>query len=101
MRRLFHSLLRPHLPATTGAWLVLCALSVASVVLAAQSHSGAGRMGLTLLVAALAWFKARVLLRHYLEVHRAEPVFGRLLNGFATLAPLGLAVSTLREWLMR
>lgn len=82
----------------TGAWMLLCTLSVFSVALAAQHHSALGRMGLTLLVATLAWVKARVLLRHYLEVHRAGALFTRLLQGFAVLAPLGLAVSALREF---
>lgn len=88
------------LSATTLAWLLLCALSVLSVVLAAQSHVGWARMGLTLMVATLAWVKARVLLRHYLELQRAGAVFVRLLQGFAVLAPLGLAVSALREYLL-
>ncbi len=87
--------------ATTKAWLVLCALSVLSVLLAAQSHGAVARLGLTLLVAALAWYKARVLLRHYLEVHRAGTVFSRLLGGFAILAPLGLVVSALAEYVLR
>lgn len=89
----------PRLAPTTWAWLLLCALSVASVVLAAQSHVGLARMGLTLLVAALAWVKAQVLLRHYLELARAGAVFVRLLQGFAVLAPLGLVLSALREYL--
>lgn len=84
-------------PATV-AWLLLCALSVASVVLAAQSHVGLARMALTLLVAALAWAKAQLLLRHYLELPRAGRVFARLLQGFAMLAPLGLVLSAVREW---
>ena len=91
---------RISLAPTTVAWLLLCALSVLSVVVAAQSHVGLARMALTLLVAALAWAKARVLLRHYLEVQRAGTVFVRLLQGFALLAPLGLAVSALREYLL-
>ena len=85
--------------ATTIAWMVLCTLSVLSVTLAAGPHSGLPRLVLALLVAALTWFKARVLLRHYLEAQRAGPVFSRLLQGFACLAPLGLAVSALHEFL--
>ena len=96
MKNLFERL---PLSATTRAWLLLCALSVLSVVVAAQSHVGLGRMALTLLVAALAWFKAQVLLHHYLELPRAGTVFVRLLQGFAVLAPLGLAASALREYL--
>lgn len=96
MKNLFE---RIPLSATTLAWLLLCVLSVLSVVLAAQSHVGLARMGLTLLVALLAWVKARVLLRHYLEVQRAGTVFVRLLQGFAVLAPLGLALAALREYL--
>ncbi|MDT8990374.1 hypothetical protein RQP54_05795 [Curvibacter sp. APW13] len=95
-----YQLQRCALSATTVAWLLLCVLSVVSVVLAAQSHTGLARMGLTLLVALLAWAKARVLLRRYLEVQRAGPVFVRLLQGFAVLAPLGLAASALREYLL-
>ena len=93
--------LRTHLPigTTTLAWLLLCALSVLSVALAAGPHSGWPRLALALLVAAVAWVKARILLRHYLEAHRAGPVFARLLQGFACLAPLGLAVSAWHEFL--
>lgn len=85
--------------ATTWAWLLLCALTLLSVSLAAQHHSGAIRLVLALAVAWVAWVKARILLRHYLEAHRAGPVFSRLLQGFATLAPLGLVVSAWHEFL--
>ena len=87
--------LRTHLPmgTTTLAWLLLCALSVLSVGLAAGPHSGLPRLALALLVAAVAWVKARILLRHYLEVQQARPVFARLRQGFALQAPLGQAVS--------
>lgn len=84
---------------TTLAWLLLCALSVLSVALAAGPHSGLPRLALALLVAAVAWVKARILLRHYLEAQRAGPVFARLLQGFACLAPLGLVVSAWHEFL--
>ena len=83
----------------TLAWLLLCGLSILSVTLATQHHAGLLRLALALLVAALTWVKARVLLRHYLEVQQAGPVFARLLQGFALLAPLGLAVSAWHEFL--
>lgn len=87
------------LQASTLAWLLLCALSVLSVALAAGPHSGWQRLLLALLVAGVAWVKARILLRHYLEVDLAGRVFARLLQGFACLAPLGLALSAWHEFL--
>lgn len=86
--------------ATTRAWLLLCLLSLLSVGVAAQSHGGLGHLVLTTLVALLAWTKAQVLLRHYLELQRAGPIFSRLLQGFAALAPLGLVLSAWREYLL-
>lgn len=79
--------------------LALAALSCVSVLAAGQSHQGAWRFWMTAVVAALAWIKAQLLLRHYLEAQRAGRLFSRLLQGFAALAPLGLLLSALREWL--
>ncbi len=82
----------------TLAWAWLAGLSLLSVLAAGASHQGLGRLIMTLLVAAIAWAKARVLIRHYLEAHQAGLVFQRIVLTFAALAPLALAVSALREW---
>ncbi|MGE5451464.1 MAG: hypothetical protein ACM3VZ_06425 [Acidobacteriota bacterium] len=84
----------------TWTLFALVVLSCLSVFAAGQSHHGSVRFWMTAVVALLAWIKAQLLLRHYLEVHRAGPVFFKLLQGFAVLAPLGLLLSALREWLV-
>ena len=48
-------------------------------------------------VAGIAWAKGLLLIRHYLEAHRAGPLFHRIMLGFAALAPLALLVSGWRE----
>lgn len=97
-RRLLNLALR--LRPTTWTLLALIVLSGLSVLAAGQSHHGVIRFWMTAVVAFLAWIKAQLLLRHYLELHRAGPVFFRLLQGFAVLAPLGLLLSALRECLL-
>ncbi len=84
----------------TWTLMALIVLSGVSVLAAGQSHHGATRFWMTGVVAVLAWIKAQLLLRHYLELHRAGPVFFRLLQAFAILAPLGLLLSAWREWLL-
>jgi hypothetical protein len=83
--------------AATLAWLALVVLSVLSVAVAGVSHQGGSRFVMTVLVAGIAWLKGLMLIRHYLEAHQAGPVFHRIVLGFAALAPLGLALSALRE----
>lgn len=83
----------------TLAWAWLAGLSLLSVLASGASHQGLGRLIMTLLVAAIAWAKARVLIRHYLEAQQAGPVFHRIVMTFAALAPLALGVSAVREWL--
>lgn len=97
MKPLFrHTLLSP----AAWTWLALSALSLLSVFAAGQAHPGTMRLTMTVAVAALAWIKAQLLLHHYLEAQRAGPVFSRLLQGFAALVPLGLVLSSLREWML-
>ena len=88
---------RPSTRATTLAWLALVVLSVLSVTVAGVSHQGGSRFVMAVLVAGIAWFKGLMLIRHYLEAAHAGPVFHRIVLGFAALAPLGLALSALRE----
>ena len=82
--------------AATWTWLALMALSVVSVLAADQAHHGY-RLWMTVAVASIAWFKAQLVIRHYLEAWRAPPVFHRVVQIFAALAPLALVVSVLRE----
>jgi len=82
---------------TTLAWWTLLALTGLSVAVAGIGHQGSVRIWMTAAVAAIAWVKAQLLLREYLELRRAAPVFRRLIQGFAALAPLGLLVSALHE----
>ena len=83
------------------AWLVMVALSFASVLASHEAHAGlgtgAGRMAMVFAVAGIAWAKGLLLIRHYLEAHRAGPLFHRIMLGFAALAPLALLVSGWRE----
>ena len=88
-------------PGALLAWGAMAALTLLSVTAAGQSHHGASRLVMTSLVAFIAWYKSRLLVRHYLESHLAGPVFDRLVRGFALVAPAVLVVSALREsdWL--
>lgn len=81
----------------TVAWIALLLLSLVSIQAAGQSHAGASRMGMTFVVAAIAWIKALIVIRYYLESRFAGPVFHRIMLIFAALAPLALMVSGLRE----
>ncbi len=87
----------PRPSSTTLAWWALMVLTGLSVAAAGVAHDGGTRFWMTAAVAAIAWVKAQLLLREYLELHRATPVFRRLIQGFAALAPLGLLASALHE----
>lgn len=86
------------LDAATLTWLALLALTLLGVLAASQGTAGATRLAMAWAVAALCAFKARLLLAHYLHAQGTGPVFSVLIRAFALLAPLGLAVSALREW---
>lgn len=79
------------------AWLSLVALTFVSVQAAHQAHGGASRMAMSFAIAAIAWSKGLILIRHYLESRRAGPVFHRIMLLFAAVAPLALMVSGWRE----
>ncbi len=83
----------------TLAWVALVGLSVLSVQAADQAHAGLGRLLMTLLVALLAWGKGMIVVRQFLESHRAGPLIHRIVMAFTLLAPLGLVASGLREFL--
>jgi cytochrome c biogenesis protein CcdA len=53
-------------------WLLLCALSVVSVVQLRQGWSGQAAGVLVILIAAI---KAKLVMRHYMEVTRARRVW--------------------------
>ncbi len=90
----------PRLRPATRAWLALLLLTALSVGAAAYAHHGGQRLAMALVVAAIAWFKGRVLILRYLEAQHAGVVFYRIVSLFAALAPLALALSALREaWL--
>jgi len=85
-----------HIDLATWAWLALMLLSGVSVLAAGQAHHG-HRLWMTVVVAAIAWGKAQLVIRHYLEARHARPVFHRIVQIFAALAPLALVISALRE----
>ena len=84
-------------PAALCAWAAMVVLTLLSVAAAGQSHHGASRLFVPLSVAVIAWFKSRLLVRHYLESRLAGPVFDRVVRLFALVAPTVLAVSAWRE----
>lgn len=84
-------------PGAMLAWVTLVALTLLSIAAAGQSHHGASRLLMTWLVAFIAWYKSRLLVRHYLESRLAGPVFDRVVRWFALVAPTVLAVSAWRE----
>ena len=79
------------------AWLLMVVLTCLSVLAAHEAHTGASRAWMTAAVALIAWGKGLLLIRHFLESHRAGAVFHRIVLGFAALAPLALLVSGWRE----
>lgn len=91
--------LRPflHRHAPTLAWLALLALTGLSVAMAGHAHHGGSRLAMAIAVAALAWTKGQLLVRHYLHVQHAGPTFQRIVALFCALAPLALVVSAVRE----
>lgn len=82
---------------TTLAWWALMLLTGLSVAAAGRAHAGNARLWMTAAVAAIAWVKAQLLLREYLELGRATPTLRRLIQGFAALAPLGLLLCAWHE----
>lgn len=80
------------------AWLLMSVLTCLSVLAAHQSHTGVSRWWMVAAVAAIAWCKGQLLIRHFLESHRAGAVFHRIMLGFAALVPLALLVSAWREF---
>ncbi|UCU99491.1 cytochrome C oxidase subunit IV family protein [Acidovorax radicis] len=81
----------------TLTWLALLALTAASVAMAGHAQHGGSRLWMTIAVAALAWTKGWLLVRHYLEAHHAGPVFLRIVMLFGALAPLGLIACAVHE----
>ncbi len=82
-------------PTATRAWLALLAITVASAGIAVAERGVLPWVGW--LIAALVWFKARLVARHYLEVHDVAPVFRRIVAVFIALAPLALVVTAWLE----
>ncbi len=83
--------------AATVTWLALIVLTGLGVLASSQGATPALRLAMGWVVALLCALKAELLVRHYLHVAQAGPVFSRLVRLFAVLAPLGLAFSALRE----
>jgi hypothetical protein len=84
----------------TLAWWALLALTGVSVAAAGWAHHGGVRLWLGFAVAAIAWTKGALLVRHYLEARRAGPVVHRVVLLFMALAPLGLVASAVHEAFM-
>ena len=85
--------LRPR--SATQAWVLLLALTSASVLVALDGRGVLPWVGWV--VAALIWLKARLVALHYLELQRAEPVFRRWVSVFSALVPLALVLTALLE----
>lgn len=99
MTAFFHHLWHRH--GATPAWVALLALAGLSVAMADHAHHGGTRLWMAIAVAALAWAKGWLLVRHYLHAQHAGPIFQRIVALFSALAPLALVVSALREALLR
>ncbi|MBP9713294.1 MAG: hypothetical protein KBD60_06305 [Sterolibacterium sp.] len=71
----------------TWTWLALVALTLLSLELGRWMH---GAALLQVVVAAIIWFKGRLVARHFIEAHIAYPYIRNLLNVFIAFAPLAL-----------
>lgn len=76
--------------ALTLAWLVLSSLTLASLGLGRWFH---GADWLPLLVAAILWFKGRLVARHFLECTHAHPFIAWLLRVFIAVVPALLLIT--------
>lgn len=83
--------------AASRTWLALVALTLLSVLVAAHGLHPLWRLAATWAVALLCALKAQLLVRDYLQARQAGPVFHRLVQCFAVLAPLLLAASAVLE----
>jgi hypothetical protein len=70
-------------------WLLLCALSVISVVQLRQGWSGRAAAVLVILIAAI---KAQLVIRHYMEVRRARRVWQFLYTAWTVAAAMTLII---------
>ena len=74
----------------TRAWLALSLLTLASLGLGRWFHDAAW---LPLLVAAILWWKGRLVARHFIESERAHPFVAWLLRVFVAVAPALLVLT--------
>lgn len=91
----------PNIPhsriAATLTWLTLIALTLASVAASARGAEEGVRLAMSLMIAVLCAIKAELLVRHFLHVADAGPLFSTLVRAFAAIVPLALVFSALRE----
>lgn len=78
-------------------WLALIALTLASVLASAHGAEPGVRLAMSLMIAILCAIKAELLIRHFLHVADAGPMFSILVRAFAAIVPLALVFSALRE----
>lgn len=71
-------------------WLALCALTLLSLALGQGFHSA---NWLPLLVAAIVWFKGRLVSRYFIETQLATPFIRRVVAVFIAFAPLALVIT--------
>ena len=75
-------------PLTSG-WLMLVALTLASLYLGQWFH---GSSWLPPLVAALIWLKGMLVARRFIEIGEAHAFIRRVVYGFIAFTPLALVV---------
>lgn len=80
------------LPSLTRAWLVLVALTLASIALGKWS---AAIPWLPLLMAVVIWIKCAIIADRFIEADRAHPFVRRVVRVFIALAPIALILVTL------
>ena len=81
-------------PRPGAAWTALVELTLLSLGMV----TGLPPRGWTAFaVATIAWIKGDLVARHFLESHRAGPLFARIVRIFVALAPIGLMATTLIE----
>lgn len=91
---------KDHFPLLTAAWLLLVALTLASLGLSEWSREVTW---LPLVVAAIMWIKGVVVARCFIESHVAHPFIARVLKVFIAFAPIALTItaffgSTVARW---
>lgn len=81
---------KDHFPLLTAAWLLLVALTLASLGLSEWFRE---LSWLPLVVAAIMWTKGLIVARCFIESHVAHPFIARVLKVFIAFAPIALVIT--------